>query len=160
VRAAILHNPAVRALYRRLKAKGRRGDVAIGHCMRKLLHLVFAVWKTNRPFDKNHYPWEDPTEVQPVIPTSADASPSAARAADKKAAGHKRDLPAKKVVTAATPTVGAVRPSVKASAQVSPQARPQVDYAFLRQHIMIEQVLAHLGHLSRLRGRGQQRRGP
>src|SRR5262249_7698779 len=60
----------------------------------------------------------------------------------------------------ATPTVGAVRPSVKASAQVSPQARPQVDYAFLRQHIMIEQVLAHLGHLSRLRGRGQQRRGP
>jgi hypothetical protein len=26
--------------------------------MRKLLHLVFAVWKTGKPFDPNHYPWE------------------------------------------------------------------------------------------------------
>src|SRR5213592_2746256 len=39
-RAAIRHNPAIGALYRRLKAQGKRGDVAIGHCMRKLLHLV------------------------------------------------------------------------------------------------------------------------
>ena len=52
------HNPAIRALYRRLKAKGKRGDVALGHCMRKLLHLVFAVWKTDRPFDTEHFPWE------------------------------------------------------------------------------------------------------
>ena len=62
-RAASVHNPAVRALYRRLRAKGKRGDVATGHCMRKLLHLVFAVWKTNRPFDPGHYPWE-PTDQQ------------------------------------------------------------------------------------------------
>src|SRR5439155_15567378 len=40
-RAAIRFNPAIAALYRRLKAKGQRGDVALGHCMRKLLHLVF-----------------------------------------------------------------------------------------------------------------------
>ena len=40
-RSAIVHNPAIRALYRRLRAKGKRGDVAIGHCMRKLLHLVY-----------------------------------------------------------------------------------------------------------------------
>jgi transposase len=59
-RSAIRHNPAVGALYRRLRAKGKRGDVAIGHCMRKLLHLVFAVWKTNRPFDENHFAWETP----------------------------------------------------------------------------------------------------
>ena len=59
-RSAIVHNPAIRALYRRLKAKGKRGDVALGHCMRKLLHLVFAVWKTNRPFDGKHFPWEPP----------------------------------------------------------------------------------------------------
>ena len=57
-RVAIRHNPAIRALYRRLRAKGKRGDVAIGHCMRKLLHLVFAVWKTDRPFDEDHFPWE------------------------------------------------------------------------------------------------------
>ncbi len=51
-RVAVRHNPAVRALYRRLRAKGKRGDVAMSHCMQKLLHLVFAVWKTNRPFNK------------------------------------------------------------------------------------------------------------
>ena len=35
-RVAIRHNPAIRPLYRRLRAKGKRGDVAMGHCMRKL----------------------------------------------------------------------------------------------------------------------------
>ena len=42
------------------------GDVAIGHCMRKLLHLVFAVWKTNRPFDEKHFPWEPPSDTPPL----------------------------------------------------------------------------------------------
>ena len=65
-RTAIRHNPAIRALYRRLKAKGKRGDVAIGHCMRKLLHLVFAVWKTDRPFDAKHFPWENPGDDRVV----------------------------------------------------------------------------------------------
>ena len=27
--------------------------------MRKLLALVFALWKTDRPFDPNHHPWEN-----------------------------------------------------------------------------------------------------
>jgi transposase len=54
-RSAIVHNPAIRALYNRLKDKGKRGDVALGQCMRKLLHLVYAVWKTNRPFDDQLY---------------------------------------------------------------------------------------------------------
>ena len=58
VRSGIQCNPAIRALYRRIRAKGKRGDVAMGHCMRKLLHLVYAVWKTNRPFDEKHFPWE------------------------------------------------------------------------------------------------------
>jgi hypothetical protein len=55
--AGIRSNPALRALYRRLKGKGKRGDVALGHCMRKLLHLVYAVWTTGKPFDPHHYPW-------------------------------------------------------------------------------------------------------
>jgi len=68
-RVAIRHTPAVRALYRLLRAKGKRGDVAFGHCMRKLLHLVFAVWRTNRPFDENHYPGRAPrTPPRPRAP--------------------------------------------------------------------------------------------
>lgn len=55
-KSAAMHNPAVRALYARQRARGKRGDVAYGHCMRKLLHLVFAVWKTNRPFDEERIP--------------------------------------------------------------------------------------------------------
>ncbi len=31
--------------------------------MRKLLHLVFAIWKTKKPFDKTHYPWDTPAHV-------------------------------------------------------------------------------------------------
>jgi transposase len=54
-RSASQHNSAVRTLYRRLRAKGKRGDVALRHCMRKLLHLVFAVWKANRHFDEKHF---------------------------------------------------------------------------------------------------------
>jgi hypothetical protein len=58
--AAIRCNPALRPLYARQRAAGTRGDVALGHCMRKLLHLVFALWKTNQPFDPAHYQWEAP----------------------------------------------------------------------------------------------------
>jgi transposase len=61
-RVAIRFNPAIRALYCRLKSRGKRSDVAMGHCMRKLLHLVFAVWKTDRPFDAGHYAWEPDDE--------------------------------------------------------------------------------------------------
>jgi hypothetical protein len=74
-RTAIRCNPPVRALYRRLKAKGKRGDVALGHCMRKLLHLVFAVWKTSRPFDAKHFPWEPAGEAHRSNATAT--SPSA-----------------------------------------------------------------------------------
>ena len=37
---------------------------------------------------------------------------------------------------------------------------PRVDFAFLREQITLEQVLAHLDRLGGLRGRGQQRRSP
>ena len=57
--SAVRFNPAVRALYARVVAKNPdRKAIAIGHAMRKLLHLVFAVWKTKKPFDKTHYRWD------------------------------------------------------------------------------------------------------
>jgi hypothetical protein len=44
-------NPAVRALYARVVAKHpQQKALAVGHAMRKLLHLVFAIWKGGRPF--------------------------------------------------------------------------------------------------------------
>ncbi len=147
-RTAITHNPAVRALYRRLRAKGTRGDVALGHCMRKLLHLVYAVWKTNRPFDAQHFAWE-PAAAAAVV---AEAAPTA----QPTAVGHKRDVPAAEVVTTATATVAPWAPPVKPAPR---PARPKIDYAFLRQQVSMEQVLRQLGLLDSLRGRGLQRRG-
>jgi transposase len=152
-RTALVHNPAVRALYQRLKAKGKRGDVALGHCMRKLLHLVFAVWKTNRPFDEHHFAWEP----RPAVPTPG-ATPTAAAVAatNEEAVGHTQALPAQPVVTTAASTVEAAAPPVKPAA---PPPRPRVDFAFLRAQITIEQVLRHLGVFAGLRGRGPQLRG-
>jgi transposase len=156
-RVAIRHNPAIRPLYCRLRAKGKRGDVSFGHCMRKLLHLVFAVWKTNRPFDANHYPWENPA-VAGVSDNPAAASAGATDSGNNKAEGHKQDKPTEKVVTSAHSTIDPARPSVKPEHPPT-AARPQVDFAFLRKQVSLEQVLKHLDMLRHLRGSGPQRRG-
>ena len=200
-RVGIRFNPALRALYARLKAKGKRGDVALGHCMRKLLHLVYGVWKTNRPFHKQHFPWEPiqasdtqvstpptlittapaPTEstAAPAAPAPAAPAPAAPAPAapapaapapaanpsctNEKAAGHKREAPAAKVVTTASSVkaaVIAVNPATSPPASTSnTTARPQVDFALIRRQITMEQVLRHLGLFDQLRGPGQQRRG-
>jgi transposase len=63
--SAAQHNPACRALYARVRAKHPdRPAIAIGHVMRKLLHLAFAIWKTGKPFDPNHYPWHAPANLE------------------------------------------------------------------------------------------------
>ena len=158
-RSAITHNPAIRALYRRLRAKGKRGDVAIGHCMRKLLHLVFAVWKTDRPFDEHHFPWEPTTDTPVSTPNSSEPAALVPPAANAEAVGHTRAMPDKQVVTTATSSVAPAPTSVNPPPP-APAARPRIDFAFLREQVTMEQVLAHLGLLEQLHGRGHQRRGP
>ena len=150
-RVAIRHNPAIRALYRRLKAKGKRGDVALGHCMRKLLHLVFAVWKTDRPFDEHHFNWEQSTDTQVSAPTPTTASAAAPSTANDKAVGHKREIPAKQVVTTANSSVVPAATPVNPPPAPTAAARPRVDFAFLRQQVTLELVLRHLGVLDQLR---------
>ena len=159
-RSAIICNPAVHALYHRLRAKGKRGDVAIGHCMRKLLHLVFALWKTNRPFDEHHYPWEPPSDTP--VPILAPTQPVAVLPppSNEMAAGHTREAPAKQVVTTATSSVAPAPAPVNPTPPPTAPARPRVDYAFLRRQVTLEQVLRHLNLLDQLHGSGQQRRGP
>lgn len=159
-RVAIQHNPAIRSLYQRLRAKGKRSDVALGHCMRKLLHLVFAVWKSNRPFDKNHFPWEaasdDLTAASSTPPEQIE--PSCEVSSQEEAVGHTQGLPASPVVTTAAGTVEEPAASVKEGRAVE-VSRPQVDFGFVRKQITMERVLRHLSCFESLRGRGQQRRG-
>ncbi len=85
--SAIRFNPAVRALYARVAAKhpGHKG-IAVGHAMRKLLHLVFAIWKSGRPFQSDWYAWQTPAHVEAsdnctsLKDTSSDVPLSLARA--------------------------------------------------------------------------------
>jgi transposase len=150
-KSASRHNPAVKALYQRLRARGARGDVALGHCMRKLLQLVWAVWKTDKPFDSNHYPWQNAKQVAE---------------GDKKTAGHNQEQsPERKVVTAVDssikhpPAENNREPLEREPVPPTPGAVP-IDFAALRAQVSMEQVLTHLGCFNRLRGTGPQRRGP
>ena len=48
------YNPALKALYDRLRAKGRAHKVAIIACIGKLLSILNALFKTAKPFDLNY----------------------------------------------------------------------------------------------------------
>jgi transposase len=141
--SAAKHNPACRALYGRVRAKHPdRPAIAIGHVMRKLLHLAYAVWKTGRPFDPQHHPWEGPTE----------APPENAAMDEVQAAGHTLDEPARSVVTAAcAATVADTGPAVDG-------AGVWLDFAHLKKQLPMARVLDHLGLSVRLKGSGPQRR--
>jgi len=136
--SAARHNPACRALYARVRAKHpQQPSIAIGHVMRKLLHLAFAVWKTGRPFDPNHYPWQNSNAA-----TDADVSPN-----EVQAASHTLDEPAESVVTA---TCGAN--------VAQPGSGVWLDFAHLKAQLPMSRVLDHLGLTPRLKGAGPQRR--
>lgn len=47
---AIRHNPDVRALYQRLRARGKSKMSALGAAMRKLVHICYGVLKHQRPY--------------------------------------------------------------------------------------------------------------
>ena len=156
--SAIQNNPAIRALYARQMARNKRGDVTLGHCMQKLLHLVFAIWKTGKPFDAQHYPWASGSNK----PT--DASSEAGRNAPeeteqtgnkKTAAGRKGQSPKRSAVTA---TLGNVEPSSVADNPVPTVST--IDFKALRQRVTIEQVLRQIGHFDCLKGNSTQLRGP
>jgi hypothetical protein len=151
--SAVRHNPAVRALYARVVAKHpQRKAIAIGHAMRKLLHLAFALWTTDQPFDPAHYPGPTPP------PVDQEAGQGAAAAAEGRsdiavspkepAAGLTPDMPAQPEVTAA----GSI-PSTPAHAA----AGRYIDFAHLKTQLPVARVLDQLD--LRLRGTGPQRRG-
>jgi hypothetical protein len=153
--------------------------------MCKLLRLVFAIWKSDQPFDAKHYDWEHPTHIgtqvqsttSPALaalhePSAEDRAAhgktsnpapdaTAPDGANKKAAGHTQGrCPARKVVTAADSTVDSATATVRPFNVVGSSVRGPEDFATLRKQVTMHQVLTHLNHLARLKGGGAQRRGP
>ena len=162
-KTAIRCNPAVRALYKRLRSKGTRGDVALGHCMRKLLHLAFAVWSSNKPFNPEHYPWEAPVKEQlknaedkNVVQAEMETDEFEA-GETKNAAGRNqaRELDSQ-AVTAADDIVG------NEVMVVNEISSPQhyLDFAYVRSQISVEKMLEYLGLLDTLRPSNGELRGP
>jgi transposase len=152
--SAVRCNPAVKALYARVVAKHpQQKAVAIGHAMRKLLHLAFAVWQSGRPFARDHYPWQTPAHVEgtdngmsPACGTSDNGMSQ-----EGQAAGHKPDaVPAEPVVTAACTDTVAEAAAVGEGTYL--------DFAHLKGQLPLARVLDQLGLTARLRGSGPQRR--
>ena len=135
--SAVRHNPAVRALYLRVVAKHPdHKAIAIGHAMRKLLQLTYAVWKTGRPFDPDHYSWDQPAHVPADaldVPNTSDMTMSL----EEQAAGLNPDVPEKSEVTATC------TPSITNGVRVDEPAF--VDFAHVKAQLPIGRVLDQLG---------------
>lgn len=152
--SAARFNPACRALYARVRAKHPdKPAIAVGHVMRKLLHLAFAVWKTGKPFDPNHYPRHAPAPVEaPEAAANACTNAELSMGEAEQAAGRKPAVPAEQAVTAAcTATVPDATLAVES-------AGVWLDFAHLKRQLSLARVLDHLGLTPRLRGSGVQKR--
>jgi transposase len=51
---SIRYNPIIRTFYHRLKGNGKNGKVIVCAIMRKLVHLIFGILKSGKPFDANY----------------------------------------------------------------------------------------------------------
>jgi len=47
------HNPIIKAHYEKKLAEGKKNMVAIGHCMNKLIYIIWAVLTYQETFDPN-----------------------------------------------------------------------------------------------------------
>jgi transposase len=187
--SALRCNAPVKALYARQRARGKRGDVALGHCARKMLHLVFALWKSNQPFDRERFAepaaeepqtaepqTAEPQTAEPQTPSPAPPVPAPAPAAPpaqkEAAAGRKEQGSDRIAVTAdsthlgtrsvSRPAGGDKQSSLPATepGAPSPCYSQRIDFADLRRQVSMADVLRRLDLLRRLRGNGPQRRGP
>ena len=158
-KSAVVHNPVMRSFFARKRAAGKRGDVALGHCMQKLLHLIFAVWKKDQPFALPQTPVADqaPAADQTVTPAPE----------TEKAVGRKGQSPVEQAVTTAPASITPPEPAGNTPARpyrgpTHKQAAKNfpVNFAELRRQITIEQVLRQLGWWEYLRAKGDQLRGP
>ncbi|HSY95391.1 MAG TPA: transposase [Steroidobacteraceae bacterium] len=144
--SAVRYNPAVRPLYARVVAKHPdQKAIAIGHAMRKLLHLAFAIWKTKKPFDKSFYRWDAPAHIAPRQDRHEPAE------AQDQAAGLKDTaMPALKEVTAAC--------EASLAHDAEPGQNAFVDFAHVKAQLPIGRVLDHLNLTRKLQGAGAQKR--
>ena len=69
--SAARYNPAVKEVFKRQMSRGKSYNVAMGHCMAKLLRLVYGLWKTDRDFDPEHHLGDQASPGEPTEPTES-----------------------------------------------------------------------------------------
>jgi transposase len=161
--SAVRHNPAVRALYARVVAKNpNHKGKAIGHGMRKLLHLVFAICKTGKPFDPKHYAW-DKQESGDGSQTAAARDRQSSKNAQ--AAGPKSPvMPVLSEVTAACEpslpheSTGGSAPLAPKETGFGGEGHAFVDFAHVKRQLPMARLLDQLGLTAKLKGPGPQQR--
>lgn len=136
-------NPPVKALFTRLMAAGKSYNVAIGHCMAKLLRQVFALWKKDCDFD--------PEFETRTVPEESQDTTSPITEKTQTAAGHKKAVEPQKRVVTATPS--------KIPSPTSENNLPPLNFARLREQVSMLQVLEQIGWRPQ-ETRGAQWRGP
>ena len=52
-------NPELKAYYEAKRSQGKHSGVATGAVARRLVHLIYSIWKDNRPFESD-YNWTPP----------------------------------------------------------------------------------------------------
>ncbi|MBM4236845.1 MAG: IS110 family transposase [Firmicutes bacterium] len=52
-------NPELKAYYEAKKTEGKHSGVATGAVARRMVHLIYSIWKDNRPFEPD-YKWSPP----------------------------------------------------------------------------------------------------
>lgn len=145
-------NPPVKTLFARQMADGKPYNVAIGHCMAKLLRQVFALWKKDEDFDPDF----ESRQAGVAAEVATDERPIEAAVADEVAVEEK---------TAEGPSK-AVEPQEKevtpAASKITPGAEgnklPPLNFARLREMVSITQVLQHV-HWQPHKRRGEVWRG-
>jgi transposase len=135
-------NPAVKALFTRLMAAGKSYNVAIGHCMAKLLHQVFALWTKDCDFDPEFETRTEPKESQDTESLISEKAQAAA--------GHKNAVESAKTGDTAT---SSSRVSSKSGNKL-----PPLNFAKLREQVSIQKVLEQIGWTPQ-ETRGAQWRG-
>jgi transposase len=80
---AVRHNvPVCRALYERLTGKGKKKMVAYVAVQKKLLILIYTLWKKDQVWQEHHYTGKQPASQKPILSLEVGASLSGVCVAD------------------------------------------------------------------------------
>jgi transposase len=130
---AVQHNPAIRALFARQMQLGKAYNVAIGHCMAKLLRQVYAVWVKDEDYDPDFESKQSTEENKKVVGPNGKAVE-----------------PQREEVTTTTPNV---------IGQASSGKRPPLNFGMFKSQLDIKDVL-QTHRWKEVTQRGSQMRGP